>query len=296
MTAGTSGAISRSTLQSRRWRSRFRQDKPMRRTLWLVGLSRWSCCLGAASPLSIPGLGQAPAQDMETAAQCPARPVWAIRSSLAWATAGMMSSTTRSHIDVDMPTNTISATTTISARAGQALSAFNLDLHGLTVESVTVNDAPAALQPRGGRVDHHAHCCPGSRILVHDDCDLSRHPQPAARCGHRIHRTGLAAHGRRGLCDERASRRHELAPGEQSPGGQGDLYPARDGGQTLCRRRQRRAGRDDRSRVRPAPLSGRWRSPWRPYLATLAIGDFTMVEQEGPDGRAVALLLPAGRG
>ncbi len=58
------------------------------------------------------------------------------------------------HYDIDLrftpATYRISATTTIDAIATQDLSRFNLDLHGLTVESVTVNGVEAAFE----RSDH----------------------------------------------------------------------------------------------------------------------------------------------
>lgn len=45
-------------------------------------------------------------------------------------------------LNVDVATNTISGTTTIAATALEDLRTFNLDLLGLTVEAITLNDAP----------------------------------------------------------------------------------------------------------------------------------------------------------
>lgn len=60
------------------------------------------------------------------------------------------------HYDIDLhfipEDNFISATTTISATATADLSAFNLDLYGLKVESVTVEDAPAAFERHGSEL------------------------------------------------------------------------------------------------------------------------------------------------
>jgi aminopeptidase N len=53
-------------------------------------------------------------------------------------------------LDVQPMTNVISGTTTIRAQATQSLSTFNLDLAGLTIEQVLVNDSVAAYQ-RDGR-------------------------------------------------------------------------------------------------------------------------------------------------
>ncbi|NDJ60401.1 MAG: M1 family metallopeptidase [Chloroflexi bacterium] len=49
---------------------------------------------------------------------------------------------------VDMARNFVNGTTVIEAEATQALSTFNLDLAGLEVEAVTVNDLPAPFERR----------------------------------------------------------------------------------------------------------------------------------------------------
>src|SRR5262249_37018830 len=52
-------------------------------------------------------------------------------------------------LDVNVPTNTLSATATMRALALEDLSAFNLDLHGLTVRAVTLDGAPARYSRKG---------------------------------------------------------------------------------------------------------------------------------------------------
>ena len=52
-------------------------------------------------------------------------------------------------LDVDPAVNTISALTAITARATEALAAFNLDLSGLEVQSVTVDGADAGFSRSG---------------------------------------------------------------------------------------------------------------------------------------------------
>jgi aminopeptidase N len=52
-------------------------------------------------------------------------------------------------LDVDVPGNVLTASTTLRAETTQALTAFNLDFHGLTVEQVTVDGAPAAFTRSG---------------------------------------------------------------------------------------------------------------------------------------------------
>jgi aminopeptidase N len=46
-------------------------------------------------------------------------------------------------LDVDPPANALTAAATLDAQATQPLSAFNLDLEGLSVDAVSVDDAPA---------------------------------------------------------------------------------------------------------------------------------------------------------
>ncbi len=267
----------------------------MRRVLWFVcltdaGHAAWRLPAHCRSPAS--GNPQSRAWHWP---QHPARPVWATRSSRTWATAGMMSSTTRSTFDVDMPTNTISATTTISAQADQALSAFNLDLHGLTVDTVTVNGAPAAFSTVGDELTitptAALPAAPGSPRRVAYLAFPARCSDPATE----FTELGWQRHGRRGLCDERASRRHELAPSEQSSGGQGVLYPPSDGGQTLCRCGQRRPDRDDRQRRHPHLCLGDGAA----HGALSGHAGHRRLHDGGTGGarwRAIALLFPAGQG
>ena len=68
-------------------------------------------------------------------------------------------------------TDVLTGTTTIRARATQDLSAFNLDLHGLEVREVTVDDAPATATRARRRADDHAGRSARARLGVH-----RRHP------------------------------------------------------------------------------------------------------------------------
>ncbi len=52
-------------------------------------------------------------------------------------------------MDVDPAANTVTASTTITANATEFLSSFNLDFHGLTIDSVTVNDVDAKYSRNG---------------------------------------------------------------------------------------------------------------------------------------------------
>jgi aminopeptidase N len=55
-------------------------------------------------------------------------------------------------MEVNPADNTINASTTITANAAESLSSFNLDFHGLTIDSVRVNDAAANYSRNGDEV------------------------------------------------------------------------------------------------------------------------------------------------
>ena len=55
-------------------------------------------------------------------------------------------------LDYDPATDVLSGTATITARATQNLSSFNLDLDGLTVRSIKVNGRPADWSRDGGEL------------------------------------------------------------------------------------------------------------------------------------------------
>ncbi|MEU4493194.1 M1 family metallopeptidase [Streptomyces sp. NPDC023998] len=60
-------------------------------------------------------------------------------------------------LEYDPATNRLEGTAEITARAGQDLSAFNLDLHGLTVESATVDGKEAAANRAGDELTVRPH-------------------------------------------------------------------------------------------------------------------------------------------
>ncbi|MFC9994025.1 M1 family metallopeptidase [Nocardia sp. NPDC127526] len=64
-------------------------------------------------------------------------------------------------IDYDPPTHHLDGTTTVTAKATQDLSAFNLDFAGPPVESVAVNGAPAQFQRQG---EHELVITPGAPL------------------------------------------------------------------------------------------------------------------------------------
>ena len=59
-------------------------------------------------------------------------------------------------VDYDPATDVLTGVATITARATQNLSSFNLDFEGLTVRSITVNGATGRVEPRRRRADRHA--------------------------------------------------------------------------------------------------------------------------------------------
>jgi aminopeptidase N len=81
-------------------------------------------------------------------------------------------------VGFDPASHNLAATNTITARATQALTSFDLDLNGLTVDSVKVNGAPAKFTRTG---DHELVVTP-ARPLRHGErflTEVAYHGQPA---------------------------------------------------------------------------------------------------------------------
>ena len=72
-------------------------------------------------------------------------------------------------LDIDPPANTIRGSTIIQATASEYLSPFNLDFHGLTVDSVTVNDAVAQFS----RNEDELTIMPASPLEVNDSFSVA---------------------------------------------------------------------------------------------------------------------------
>ena len=86
-------------------------------------------------------------------------------------------------LDVDPAANTVSALTLATAQATEDLEAFNLDLSGLQVHSVTVDGAPAEVTRSGHELTVH----PGSPIAAGSQFEVELHysgsPEPVADPG-----------------------------------------------------------------------------------------------------------------
>ena len=63
-------------------------------------------------------------------------------------------------LDIDPPSNQVHGTVTIDAITTMALSDFNLDFQGMTVDSIQVNSKPAAFSRQRQRIEHPS--CPGA--------------------------------------------------------------------------------------------------------------------------------------
>ena len=82
--------------------------------------------------------------------------------------------------------NRLTGVATITARATQDLSTFNLDLEGLTVSAITVNGAARHVAPRRRRAGHRPGGRPAQRRRLHDRDQLPR------RAGHARQRPARA--------------------------------------------------------------------------------------------------------
>ena len=109
---------------------------------------------------------------------------------------------------------------TISARATQDLSSFNLDLRGFKVRSVTVNGAP----PRFTRKDQELTITPSAGLRR--DRDFTVRVVYAGHANYVVDRQvegRLDPHGRRRIRRERAAGLADLVPGERHAEGLRDL-------------------------------------------------------------------------
>ena len=157
----------------------------------------------------------------------------------------------------------------ITARATQNLSAFNLDFHGLTLRSLTVDGRSARLEPDGGELTvtprKGLRKGPRSRWWpATTACRGSSRDQIWATPGSSTPTTAWSSSASRGRLD--------LVPGQRPPAGQGRLH--------------RRTPRPAASKPSPtascsSPTTGPWttwtwnaKEPMASYLATATVGEF----------------------
>ncbi len=195
---------------------------------------------------------------------------------------------------VDMAGNSISGATTIRARATQPLRAFNLDFLGLTIDAIEINGQPAGF--------HRA----GSELTLTPASPLAN-AQPFS--------VTVAYHGQpTPIADDPAVPRSygpvgwlSLSPGVfviSQPGGAMTWYPVNNhpGDKatyaftiTVAKPYVTAANGILLSEIDNGPsLTYRWAEnrPMASYLATLAIANFEVVTDEGPDGLPLRYYLP----
>ena len=102
----------------------------------------------------------------------------------------------------DVATSYLTATTTISAKATQSLSSFNLDFIGFEISGITVNDQPAAYS----RIGQELTVIPAAPLLdgsdFHVAVSYSGSPEPITSVALPV-LTGLGQLWRRQLCAQR---------------------------------------------------------------------------------------------
>ena len=124
------------------------------------------------------------------------------------------------NVKYDVHTRLLDGKARITAAATQNLCRFNLDLRGLTVTSVKVNDAPATFTRDGPRADHHAGrgAQRGDGLPGRDR--LQRRARPGAARPRRFPRR-LELHRERRLHVDAAAGRRHLVPEQQHAQRQG---------------------------------------------------------------------------
>ena len=172
------------------------------------------------------------------------------------------------NVKYDVHTRLLDGKARITAAATQNLCRFNIDLRGLTVTSVKVNDAPATFT-RDGRelIDHAGRGAQRGDGLPGRD-RLQRRAGPGAARPRRLPRR-LELHRERRLHVDAAAGRRHLVPEQQHAQRQGVVPLHRDHQRRPpgdVQRRARSPTRSTRPRA-PRPGSGtrptRWRPTWR---------------------------------
>ena len=135
---------------------------------------------------------------------------------------------------------------TITARATQDLSSFNLDLRGFNVSSVTVNGVRREVHAQGPGADDHARGRAAPQPRLHRSRRLRRPREQRPRPGPRARRLD-PDRGRR-VRRERAAGHAELDAGERQPQGLRDVGLPGHRAQGQDRDGERRARVEDRQR------------------------------------------------
>lgn len=195
---------------------------------------------------------------------------------------------------VDVAGNTITGTTTLRARATQPLRAFNLDFLGLNIDSIQVNDGPARFRRAGSELT----LTPATQLANQQpfSVTVAYHGQPTP------------------IADDPAVPRSygpvgwlRLSPGVfviSEPGGAMTWYPVNNHPSdkatysftiTVAKPYMAAANGLLLAEIDHGPSrTYRWAEnrPMASYLATLAIADFEVVTDEGPDGLPIRHYLP----
>ena len=129
-------------------------------------------------------------------------------------------------VSYDPATDRLVGVATISARATQNLSSFNLDFVGLTVRSIKVNGRSAGWSADRPRAHRHPQARAAQGPQVHDRGPLRRGADhPADRARPRLHHRGrLHPHRRRRHHRRPARGGGQLVPGQRPPDRQGLLH------------------------------------------------------------------------
>ena len=198
-------------------------------------------------------------------------------------------------LTVDVESGTISGTTTLAARPTEALTRFNLDLFGLTVESITVNGEPATVD----RTDHELIITPATELIADQPFTVTVTyggvPEPVSDPGVPFEAVGWLDYDEEGIyvlsepsgamswfpvnnhpLDKATYTFRITAPKPYVVAANGLLIDEIDQG-------------DSRTFVWEAG------DPMASYLATINIAEFDVIREEGPDGLPIINFFPPER-
>ena len=197
-------------------------------------------------------------------------------------------------LTVDVANNKISGTTTIEAQAKQALSSFNLDLHGLKVSAVTVNTAKADFSRQGDELI----VTPSQPLFAEENFTViiqySGTPQPVSDAAFASEKVGWYSDTGVYVFSE--------------PSGAMGWYPVNNHPLdkatytfriTVPKQYQVAAN----GLLKSEDINGTMRTsvweesyPMASYLATLIIGRYKLVSESGPDGLPIRNYFPLDAG
>ncbi|MBX3012272.1 MAG: M1 family metallopeptidase [Caldilineaceae bacterium] len=195
-------------------------------------------------------------------------------------------------LTVDVESNIITGTTTLTALATQTLSRFNLDLQGLTIAALTVDGQPATFD----RTDHEVTITPATPIAVEQAFTVTvtygGTPEPVTDPGVPFEAVGWLSYGAAGIyVISEPSGAMSWYPNNNHPLDKASYtfqitvptpYAVAANGLLV----------DVHAQMNQRTYHWEATDPMASYLATVNIAEFAMVREEGPDGLPILNFFP----